>query len=74
MQHIGVDVPAANLIFRLVRRTPYVMHEHVNLFCAGALRVLLERCGLAVAEVGEREFDFGRLQLPVLSALARPRA
>jgi hypothetical protein len=61
---------AANLLFRLLDHTPFVMHEHVNLFDVSSLRALLEGCGLVVAEIGEREIDLGWARARVLSALA----
>jgi hypothetical protein len=44
----------------------------VNLFCVEALRALLERCGLEVAEIGERQIDVGWTRIGVVSVLARP--
>lgn len=68
----GLAFPmAANLLFRLAGRTPFTMHEHVNLFGVGSLRALLERSGLAVVEIGERKIDCGWTEARVVSALAR---
>jgi SAM-dependent methyltransferase len=63
---------AADLLFRLAGRAPFTMHEHVNLFGVGSLRALLERSGLAVAEIGELDIDCGWTKGRVVSALARP--
>jgi SAM-dependent methyltransferase len=69
----GLQIPAiANLYFRIVGRTPLEMHEHVNLFGVDSLRALLERSGLEVVEIGERELDCGWTMARVVSALARP--
>jgi SAM-dependent methyltransferase len=62
----------ARLLLASTGRAPFAMHEHVNLFAVGSLRALLERGGLTVVEIGEREIECGWTRARVVSALARP--